>query len=179
MLLAASIHKISIVFLPIYFVYGIKSGMFLLLTLICILIGLKLSFSAVYYYFGDSIFGSYSTYLFTNKYEGSNLTESYIDLCFLLPFIFYAKRKIFEPGLDKLLFISMIMGFSISYTGTSLPLVGRLALFYTFSVIFLIPRTISYMKSSFIRCMFATVVLFFMYLAFFKDSNMYTYQLLF
>lgn len=174
-----SIHLIAIVFLPLYFIYGIKTRVGLIVTHMCIFAILSVSFSYLYSYFGGNVFDGYDTYLYTNKYEGSNKTESMIALSYLIPFIFFARNNIFKPGMDKVLFISMLLGFSISFTGTSLPLIGRLSLFYTFSVIFMIPRIMSYMKSSFVRYIFEVIVLIMMYIVFFHDENMSTYQLMF
>lgn len=178
-LIASSIHKVAIIFFPLYFLYGIKSKIRLLITLILIFVILKLSFSALYYYFGDSVFGGYDGYLYSNKYEGSNLTESIIDLCFVFAYVFFAKNHILDIGLDRLLFISVFLAFSISFAGTSLPLVGRLALFYAFSVVLVIPRIMSYIKTPLIRYSFVIVVLLFLHAAFFHDNNMYTYRLIF
>lgn len=179
-ILGVSIHNVSVVFFPIFFLYGIKSNWKLILVLIFAFVVLKVSFTAVYYYFGDSVFsGLYDTYLYTNKYEGSNYTESYIDLCIILAYLVIAWKNILSNDMDRLLFISMCMGFSISFAGTSLPLVGRLALYYTFAMILVIPRIMSYIKPPFIKYIFAFVVLVFMYMAFFNDDNMLSYRLIF
>lgn len=178
-IVAVSIHNVSIVFFPLYFIYGIKGKVKLLLVLVAAFVVLKASFMAIYYYFGESLFGGYDTYLYTNKYEGSNYTESYIDLCIILAYLAIAWKNILNNDLDRLLFISMCMGFSISFAGTSLPLVGRLALYYTFAMILVIPRIMSYIKPPFIKYIFAFVVLVFMYMAFFNDDNMLSYRLIF
>lgn len=178
--IGVSIHNVSVVFFPIYFLYGIKSNWKLILALVLIFVGLKVSFTAVYYYFGDAVFsGLYDTYLYTDKYEGSNYTESYIALCILLAYVAIAWKHILGSEMDKLLFIAMCMGFSISFAGTSLPLVGRLALYYTFAMVLVIPRIMSYINPSFIKYAFAIVVLGLMYMAFFNDENMLSYRLIF
>lgn len=178
-IVSISIHYVSIVFVPSYIIYGIKKKYTLFMVLIGSAAILFTGFKLLYYYFGETFFGGYDTYLFTDKYEGSNYTECIIMVCFMLVFLYFAKGKIFTSSYDKLFFICILLGCTICFSGVGLPLVGRLALYYNFVLVLLIPRTMSYIKNHLIRYSYATVVLCLLYYAFFNDENMFTYKLIF
>lgn len=179
LLLAISIHNTAIVFAPVYFLVHIKKLCVYLWTLICCMLLIGASFTTLFFYFGETVFGNYDTYLYTDKYIGSNFTEPCIYSCFFIVYLFYARKHIWDNILDRFFLTCSFMGLIISFSGAGLPLVGRLGLYYNAVVILLVPRTMSYIKSKLIRTLFFIVVVSLMILAFFNDPAIDTYKLIF
>lgn len=178
-LIAISIHYVAIVFVPVYFIFGIKNHKIYILALLSVAILLYGGFSLLYLYFGATFFGGYDTYLYTDKYNGSNYTESMIMICFTFIYCWFAKKNVLKDVYDKLFFTCIVLGCITGLAGAGLPLIGRLALYFNFVLIMLIPRTMSYIKSKMVRYGYAVIVLSLLYLAYFNDENMFTYKLIF
>lgn len=175
-LLATCIHNTALVIIPIYYLCNIKSEKNYILALMSAAAILFSSFKTIFLYIGTNIFVGYENYLGTNKYIGSNYTDCLIILCFVIVYFLYAKKNIFNNRLDKLLFSCMFVGFGISLGGVGLPLVGRLALYLYSVIIFVVPRTMKYIKNPVIRYSFIIIVTLLIYKAFFTDDCIQEYR---
>lgn len=179
LLVAISVHFVAVVFAPIYLLYGIKNNKNLLIALGITALVLFSGFKLLYFYFGSTFFGGYDTYLYTDKYDGSNYTEALIMLCIIVCYLYYSKSAIFKDPIDKFIFISSVVGCILNFSGSGLPLVGRLASYYNFVLIFTLPRTMSYMNKGLMRTLYAVIVCFLLYIAYFNDECINTYKLIF
>lgn len=174
---AFSLHNATLVTLPMFFICNVNVNKKYILVLISLFIVLVLMFRPIFIYFGSNVFSGYGNYLNTDKYMGTNYTDSLIIFCFLLAYIFFVKKQILINKLDKLLFSFLFVSFSISVAGVGFPLVGRLSLFLYSVIIFIVPRIMYYIRSSIIRFLFLLLTTTLIALAFFQDVSMDTYQI--
>lgn len=155
--LATLFHTSSLVFYPVYFLYGIRSRKILLLMFL----------GGVFFTFAVREILSLAAVVMENneRYSGyaadgeaSVATKGLIMLPFLLLFIMYLKEHILDDGINRLVFV-------ISTCGTILYLVmgevGGARLFLSYHVILLlqIPIIVAYMKSKPVRYLFVSSTL--------------------
>ncbi len=145
--IAFLLHQSAFLFLPVYYIYNFKTKKLLFFFLI-LGVGLTLFVKAVLVFFATEI-ERYNHYLdVTDRtYMESNWTPVAIVGVVLLSYVFVLKKHIFEDGINKIVLISLALGF-IGYfasVGSSIP--GRTFFYYTVSVIFSVPLTMSYIKT--------------------------------
>lgn len=170
MLLAFSMHQTAIVFVPVYFIYGIKNVKRMYIVLFATTIFTVISFSVVFNYFAASMVG-YGHYI--NDQE-SNTTTLLISLCYLLTYIFFLKRDIYKDGINKLMFVILILNFIAMLAGYSFSGINRLMMYYSVVIFLSVPITMKYIKNPFVRFAYiTTVILINTYMYFYGSNSIY------
>ncbi|WP_297905096.1 EpsG family protein [uncultured Parabacteroides sp.] len=138
-IIAISIHTTALVFIPIYFIYGIitDSKKFIiavvLLAFIIFLLFKSLDFLNLYFGF------SYDNYINGARSGRFNLTTFFISSIYFSSYYFFLRNKIFESGINRLITAAMIICILISFFGTSLNITGRLIRYYNPAILLLTP----------------------------------------
>lgn len=145
-LLAFLFHKSSIIWFPIYFIYGINNhkllmGAMVVATFLLFFVFENLSSLNDYFALG------YYSYIEGGKTGDSNLTSFFLSLFFLLCFILSSRQHIFEDGINKICFISLCIYVIMSVVGVKLSLIGRFSVIFYISLLFVIPRTFLNIKN--------------------------------
>lgn len=157
--LAISMHSTAIIFLPVYFLYGVFNKNTWLINSIILAVGCVILFSALEG-INDYAELSYGNYITGEKAGNSNLTNAYKYSLYFLSYVFFLRDKIFQDGIYKLLTISIIMGIILSFFGTSFSLTGRLIRYFTPACMLLIPIVMIHIKNPCIRYgYFGTILL--------------------
>lgn len=175
LILAFSIHKSCIVFFPIYFIYNIKSNKTLVLSLILLslFIGSLLAYIPSII---DLLNMAYVRYL-DNENKMSNLTPFYISLAYYVTFVIILKKKVFEFGINRLVFV--LSNISLILTGLCIgvPLLFRLVVYFSISTILLIPLTMRYIKNVLVRYLYAAfAIVINIYMAFYGTKAKRLYE---
>ena len=139
--LAFTMHQTAIIFLPVYFLYGIKNdktltyvfiggGIFLTLAM-----GIFLRGSLSYLY-------GYETYVDNSDLEGANFTTPIIMWAVFAFRFLTMKRDCLEHGTNRLLTIILLCGAVLSTAGIGFVPTGRLCWYFTMPLCVIIPNTI-------------------------------------
>ena len=149
------IHNSSLIFLPVYFLYGINNtrrylivmamgslvASFLLITIVLIL---------------GSIF-TRNTFFIENIERGV-ATKAIIMGAVMLCYCYYLKERVLEPGINKLVFTISFLGIIgnalVGEAGG-----GRIFLSFYVIMLFQIPITMYYIKNKFQKCVYLISVL--------------------
>ncbi len=146
--IAFSFHKTAIVFLPLYFLYGIDKGShlkYLFLTGFLVLIS---TFRLVVYFMAEEI-GGYSSY----TDEGGEMHFNYIilSLSLLIVRLIVMGKSFFKGDIDKLLSIVLCIVSLMSIVGASFESTGRILLYYTGLSCLYFPNTFAKIKDKILR----------------------------
>ena len=170
LLLAFSMHQTAIVFIPVYFIYGIKKVKRMYIMLFVIAIVATISFSVVFNFFAASMVG-YEGYI---DNEEANTTTLLISACYLFFYIFFLKRDIYKDGINKLMFVILILNFIAMLTGYSFSGINRLMMYYSVVIFLSVPITMKYIKDPFVRYAYVTIILLLnTYMNFFGSNSIY------
>ena len=173
-LIACSFHRVALVFLPIYFIYGYKytiSKQFIILTTFLIII-LSICSNAIYYFFAD-----YARSSFDSDYAVTTSTSSFIILFILSIYFYFGRRQINESNEHRLMFLCLIAALTIFTAGIGLPLVTRVGAYYSGLIFLIIPYIIKTISNKISR-VFMTIIFFSLYYALFALSeNNYAFLL--
>lgn len=145
--LAFTMHQTAVIFLPVYFLYGIKNdktltyvfiggGIFLTLVM-----GIFLRGSLSYLY-------GYETYVDNSYLEGANLTTPIIMWAVFAFRFLTMKRDCLEQGANRLLTIILLCGAILSTAGIGFVPTGRLGWYFTMPLCVIIPNTIYHVHSA-------------------------------
>lgn len=147
--LAFSLHQTAIIALPIYFLYHVRGKRRTFLLIIAIAIFLYFSFSILLNNVGNEMLQGYSLYI--NSDLQTNSTGAILVAFELVFYIFTLKRDVFKDGINKVLFLSLVLGLVLSICGIGFNPTSRLVMYYT-SVSFLtVPIIASYTKNTLLR----------------------------
>ena len=152
MALAFSMHQTALIAFPLYFIYHIKNRISLIVVLAVSAVFIYLSFSFLLSYIGEEILYGYSAYV--NSDIQTNSTGAAIISIELFFYVFFLRKNIWSNGINRLLFITLLLGLIINIGGIGYNPTSRMAMYYT-SVSFLsIPKTMSYINNPLIRIAF-------------------------
>lgn len=154
-LLAFMCHQTALVFLPVYFIYGIKNKKRLIYTL-ALSFGFILAFVVIIFSFFVKNMVGYS------GYENSNLSNSttlLISLCFFVSYIIFLRRNILEEGILKLMFIILFLNSSIMLAGYQLTAINRLMMYYTTCTFISVPITAYFINDKLLKAFFLIAVI--------------------
>ena len=152
MVLAFSMHQTALIAFPLYFLYHIRNRNILIVVFVVSAIFIYLFFSFLLNYIGLEIFYEYSSYV--NSDIQTNSTGAFIITIELFFYIFFLKKNIWNSGINRLLFITLILGLIINLCGIGFNPTSRMTMYYT-SVSFLsIPKTMSYIETPLVRIVF-------------------------
>lgn len=144
------IHQSAIVLVPIYFLYGMSTKQMLVLVVI-IAVLLRVTTQFLVDYFGTALVG-YSQYMGFEGDEGQNATEFIIKLAYLVVFVWFLRKDIFNVGINRLITICLLLNCLLSFFGIGYGFMGRLVLYYSSVHILLIPQVIKRVKEPIIKC---------------------------
>lgn len=150
--LAMSVHMTAIVFLPVYFIYGIKNKLNLSLFLLVFGITMLLTFNGIVNFFVERVFSEYAYYLLKiDNYEGASWKVPAMIGSVLILRLAIFRNSFFNEGTPRLLSILCVLAFIVYTAGMGFGLTSRIALFYTNMTFLILPDTISRIKSQGIK----------------------------
>ena len=172
--IAFSIHMSSVIFIPVYFLYGLKNWRYLLLLLLFLTVFLVASFNTLLPWFVEYVIPEYAYYIINaDNYEGASWKMPALLSSILLFRVIVMKEHFFEDGINRLLSITMILAV-IVYTagmGFGFGLTSRVAMFFTNMTFLILPNTLQYIKSSSWQFACAIVYILFNSFFFFKSTS--------
>lgn len=182
--IAFSVHMSSVIFLPVYFLYGIKNWRYLLLLLLFLTVLLIAGFDTLLPWFVEYVVPEYAYYIINaDNYEGASWKMPALLSAILLFRIIVMKEHFYEEGINRLLSIVMILAVIVYSAGMGFGfgLTSRVAMFFTNMTFLIIPNTLQYLKSS--SWQFACAVIYILFNSFFffksaSDILWVNYQLL-
>lgn len=151
--LAVSMHMTAIIWLPAYFIYGIKNSKKLLL-------GLSIAGIILFYIMNNLIWINqyfnlgYDAYTIGEKSMSSNFTEFFMYLPVLVIYFITLKDDLFKEGINKLITIGLFITVIGLFVGTNLSLLSRLMHYYKVSLLFAVPLIMSHMKAPVLKMAF-------------------------
>lgn len=167
MLLAFSFHQTAVVFIPVYFIYGIKDHMKLNITLAIILAVLFLTFTMVFNYFAVSFVG-YEGYIDSNE---GNMTTLIISACYLFAYVFFLRGDIYIEGVNRLVYILLVLNFIVLLAGYTFSGINRLMMYYSVGNILAVPLSMKFIRYPLMRYAFCSTILFLLVYIFCTGSN--------
>lgn len=142
-LLAFSIHQSAIVFLPLYFLYRIKSMRNLIIIGGVLLVIAITNLDYIVELFVQRFLTDYIYYL---KGEETNWKMCALLSSVLVLRVWIMKSTFLKDGIDRLLSLILFIGVFVSYLGIGLPGVSRLNMYYSTCLFLVIPNTLSHVK---------------------------------
>lgn len=149
-------HKSAIIWIPLYFLYNIENLKIYIGALVSaiVVIGLICSNPLIMASFFDDY---YIRYL-----EGGvsiNVTAKLISLSYLICYILFAKRCVFDRGINKMCF-TMLLVYTVIYCfAPPVGIITRILKYFELSLFLVIPITMSYIKSFPIRVSYLISIL--------------------
>lgn len=181
-LIAFSIHTTSVIFFPVYFIYGIKNVWILASSLVVGGVILVLGFDVILPYVVENFVSEYSVYLLeADNYEGGNWKMPALLSAILLFRIVVMKGHFFEEGINRFCSLVLILAFVLYVAGLGFGLISRMALYFSNLTFLILPNTVQYIRSSKLR--FSASVAYVLFNSFFflkSASNVFwvDYQLI-
>jgi hypothetical protein len=153
--IAFSIHKTAIIFVVLYFLYGMKMSWALLVKLTIIsIIGLLGSQYVLSWIFQNTWYGSYE------GDGGTSLTTFGVGMCSMLLFLLSKNWHIDNlPKVEKLFFAMLCLYVILSLCGMSFNLTNRLGKYFGLAVYFTIPLSIASFKNKGVKTLATVCVL--------------------
>lgn len=167
MILAFSFHQTALVFIPVYFIYGIKSTRILNIVLVVLFAFLIITFTQLLNNFATSLQG-YDGYIDSNE---SNITALLISACYLFTYIFFLRENVYTQGFERLVFILLAINFMMLLSGYTFTGINRLLMYYSVANILTVPITMIYIERSPIRYAYCAFVLLLLTYMFYNGSN--------
>ena len=181
-IIAFSFHNSSLVFFPVYFIYGIKTMNRASLMIILGSVVLLLFFNNILNFVGV-YFERYESYLFEDRGKTS-VTNVLIALIITICYVVFLGKKVLFDGINRLIFFMLIItvvsyAFSLGHTSAMV----RALMCYRISYLFAIPITLRNIKDSTTRFLygFGVLVSFFLLTYVIGDSikDFISYKLIF
>lgn len=149
MAIAFSFHQSAIVAIPLYFFYHIRNRKTLFMAFVVTALVGYFYFSVVLRHMGDEVLVGMSSYIDSDKL--TNFTSFILVSLHLFFFIFFLRKNIFNEGINKVLFVSLVFGLLLSLLGVGYNPTGRLLLYMTGVSFIEIPVVMSYIKSGLLK----------------------------
>lgn len=153
-LISFFVHYTSIVFIPLYLLYGVKSNKKLFWMLLAIFVVVKLGMMFILN-LATTLNGAYSVYV-----EGDVVTNYKVALYFfgiLLVRFYFMKDAFWAEGTNKLFSIVLILGFIFYLCGIGFAPTSRLFMGYQMPFCIIIPHTLVYIRNRGLRFLIAGV----------------------
>lgn len=171
-LLAFSFHMTSIVFIPVYFLYGVKNAKYLSLVLVGGLIVVVLGFSLILPFIVENLLTSYTYYLLAaEEYEGGNWKMPALLSSILIFRIIVMRNHFFEEGINRLCSIALILAIALYVAGLGFGLINRIALYFSNLTFLILPNTVQYLRSYTLQFVVALVYVLFSGFFFLKNAS--------
>lgn len=167
MLLAFSFHQTALVFIPVYFLYGVSNNRNLNILLLLTYFVIYVSFVFVFNFLASTLVG-YESYIDLND---GNLTTLIISACYFGSYVLFLKKEVYNDGINKLIFILLSFNLMVMMVGYSFSAINRLMMYYTVVNIISVPITMTYIKRPIVRLMFCAVILLILFYQFSSGTN--------
>jgi len=146
--MAFSVHMSSVIFLPVYFLYGIKNWRYLLFILLMIAVIAIAGFNLLLPMFVEYVIPEYSYYLiYADNYEGASWKMPALLSTILLFRAVVMREHFFEEGINRLLSVVMVLGVIVYTAGMGFGHTSRMAMCFTNVTFLILPNTLQYIKS--------------------------------
>lgn len=149
-------HRTAIVFIPVYYLYWIKTDKnIVLITVIgCVILYLMSKFIL------DYIITNSEKY---SAYEGggeNSIINILLPLFSLIPYCLILKNKIFEKGINRVTSLCLIMSVALCISLISFPIVARISLYFNVIIYLLAyPIMMKYSNDNFLKSIICFCVL--------------------
>lgn len=171
-ILAFSIHMTSVVFVPVYFLYGIKNIRYLTVVIVIGLIIIIFGFSSILPYIVEKIMSNYTYYLiYSDNYEGGNWKMPALLSAILIFRIIVMKEHFFELGINRLCSLALILAVGLYIAGMGFGLISRIALYFANLTFLIMPNTIQYIRSFTIQFLVGAIYVMFNGFFFLKSAT--------
>lgn len=167
MAIAFLFHQSSLIFLPVYWLYGIKNSKVYFSSVLLLCIVLAYSSYILFDFFSDTLIG-YSHYI---ESKGSNLVGLFISLLYLLVYVVVLKKSVMNEGVNRLVFTLLLINVCMKLFGWQFTAISRLMAYFGVITVVAVPLTMKYMKNNVIRYSFLITVLAFQYYLVFYGTN--------
>lgn len=154
-LIAFLLHRTSLVYVPLIFLYNIESNKKFVITLLLSCVIFAFSYFFVLQYFTSFMERDYSGYLQNTRYAGANYVVFFLMSGLFISMLFFMKRAVFEKGINRLLLSIISIAVIASFFGVGNSSTGRLFYYYTAIPFILVPNIMKYIKNSLVRTAFA------------------------
>lgn len=149
-LLAFSMHMTSILFFPIYFLYGISDKRRIILVTLVMCAACVILFSSLGS-INDRFGLSYENYIVGEKSGFSNLTDFTMRIIYLGSYVFFLKSRVMESGINRLVAVILIFSTALALFGTSFSLTGRLVRYFTPAIMIMVPIVMKNIRNKGLR----------------------------
>lgn len=157
--LAFTMHVSSIVYAPLYFLYNIRNRRKYMMAILAVCVVFAFSYFLILEYIGSSVMDNASTYLYNEKYDGSNYNSAIMMALLMASMIFFMGKHVFEDGINRLLFSFMCIGLIGSFFGVGNSATGRLYSYFTTIPYMVVPVVMTYIKDKPIKVIYAVGVI--------------------
>lgn len=149
------IHQSSLIWVPVYFLFSIKSERKLIYSILAFSAIIIVSYSILLPFITIYLDG-YAAWVEKDDENGTKITES-IMIGYVLLSRLYATKKNFLKNENKLFSIIITLAFFFSLAGVGFPQSGRLNMYYTRLVYIIIPQSIILLRSGMPRTLFGWI----------------------
>lgn len=156
-IVASFFHHSAIIWVPIYFLCIIKNKKLyiVLIAVATAIIAYVCSNPLVLAVALDDYY--INTYLDTG--ESQNMTSKLISLSYLVCYVVFVKRHIFDEGINKLCFNTLFIYAVVYFFAPPIGLISRLLKYFEIFLFLVVPITMSYMKNQFVRILYFSLIL--------------------
>ena len=166
MLICVFIHSSSAIFIPMYFLHGLKMKHYWLSFCVVAIVGSLLAGIVFPWLFSHTWYNSYE------ERGGSNYTVFFITMSSLILYLVSIKFKVEElEDVDKYFLLLITVSVLLCLCGVGFSPTNRLVKYFSVASIFVIPRSISHFKDPVTKMTIIFCVCFFHLLLFLAPSN--------
>ena len=157
--LACTMHISAIIYIPLYFLYNIREPKKYVMVILVACVVFASSYFVILEYIGSAVMNNASTYLYNTKYDGSNYNEAIMMTMLIASMLYFMRKRVFEDGINRLLFSFMCIGLVGSFFGVGNSSTGRLFAYYTTIPYMMVPVVMTYIKNRPTKVVYATGVI--------------------
>lgn len=179
LIVAFFFHQSSIVFVPVYFLFNYHLRLTFKTTLMFILctVIITLTINSVFRIAVGNLIG-YDSYLEMESSSDGNFKMALVYLFYLISYVFFSLKNKRETLTENLFFKLLCIAFILQFAGSNFAVMQRLNVYFSFSLMMVIPNIIKAIKSQPLKYAFIafTIILYsyIMVLDFEKDRYFVT-----
>ena len=171
-ILAMSIHVSAVIFLPVYFLYGVNKSKWIWAIFIIVGGFFMLKFDDIISYIVERYLPGYSYYfIYIDNYEGASWKMPALLGLLLLMRVAVLRKHFFDMGITRLLSILMVLAFVVYTAGMGFGLTSRMAMFFTNMTFLILPDTVSHMKNKKLGVLISIIYIIFNGYFFLRNST--------
>lgn len=145
--LASTMHRVSLLWLPVFFLYQIKNKKAFLWIIIGVMAVIYVALQELALVL-NSLGGDFLRYgSYLNDESSVNYTGFFIMAFYLLLFVYFGRGRVFEEGVNRLVLIFLVLSAYLSFlrVGT-FPLLFRVEAYFSQMIILAVPRILRFIK---------------------------------